>query len=231
MSDFRFLEFDDLIAELDEYIFNQIHVHHTWKPTHRNFTGQNHIAMQQAMKDYHTRTLGWADIGQHLTLFPDGQWLTGRPFRQTPASISGWNTGSLAVEMVGNFDRPGEGQYNELGYDILEGKQKEEILKLIKYFIENYGEESIIFHNDNPNTNKTCPGTSLDKATIISQALEIEIDIDNGNPHWGQEHYDNLTQKGIIIHEQRYDDYITRAEAMALGDRITDWIIENFTSN
>ena len=80
-----------------------------------------------------------------LTLFPDGSWLTGRPFHKTPASIAGWNTGALAVEMLGNFDLPGTGEFNSLGYDKLEGKQREEILKLIKYFIDKYGEETVIF--------------------------------------------------------------------------------------
>ena len=227
MNDFNFLNFKELIRELEKYSFKQLHIHHTWKPTHRNFTGSNHIAMQKAMKNYHTNSLGWADIGQHLTLFPDGVWLTGRPFGTTPASISGWNTGSLAVEMIGNFDRPDTMIYNNLGYDILEGKQKKEILRLMKYFIDKYGEDTIVFHRDHPNAGKTCPGTSLNKESLIQEAKLIDQENDL---HWGEEYYNYLIRKGIILDEKRYHDYLTRAEAMALVDKVTDWVIENFVT-
>ncbi|MDR7870249.1 MAG: N-acetylmuramoyl-L-alanine amidase [Tissierellaceae bacterium] len=223
MSNFRFLDIYELTTELDNYKFKQLHVHHTWKPTHRNFTGDNHIAMQQGMKNYHTITLGWADIGQHLTLFPDGKWLTGRPFASTPASIKGWNTGALAVEMVGNFDTPNSGVYNSLGYDKLQGRQKEEILKLIKYFLDKYGEDAVVFHRDNPTAGKTCPGTSLNRVSLIQEAKELgKIE----KPHWGEKYYNNLKIKGIVLDEKRYDDYMTRAEAMALADKVADWVIK-----
>ena len=170
MSEFKILTFDELSKELDKYTFKQLHIHHTWKPAHSSFTGKNHIQLQQSMKNHHVKNNGWADIGQHLTLFPDGKWLTGRSFNKTPASISGWNTGALAVEMVGNFDKFGEEPYNELGYDELEGEQKRQILLLMKYFIDKYGEESIKFHRDHPNVSKTCPGTSLNKYSMIKEA-------------------------------------------------------------
>ncbi|MDD4727090.1 MAG: N-acetylmuramoyl-L-alanine amidase [Tissierellia bacterium] len=226
MSDFRFLKIENLIIELEDYTFKQLHIHHTWKPTHRNFTGDNYIAMQQAMKNYHTISLGWSDIGQHLTLFPDGIWLTGRPFDIIPASIKGWNIGALAVEMIGNFDIPETNIYNELGYDKLEGRQKEEILKLMRYFIDKYGESSIIFHRDNPDAGKTCPGSSLNKSIMIKEAKEL----DYNKLHWGEDYYNNLKRKGIILDEKRYDDYLTRAEGMALVDKVTNWVIENFIS-
>ncbi|MBU5311475.1 N-acetylmuramoyl-L-alanine amidase [Tissierella carlieri] len=174
MSNFRFLTIEELIKELDKYPFKQLHIHHTWKPAHSSFKGNNHIAMQQSMKDFHTKSNGWSNIGQHLTLFPDGTWLTGRPFNIAPASIKNWNTGALAVEMVGNFDIPGTGVENNLGYDKLESKQKEEMLKLIKYFIYKYGESSIKFHREGPGANKTCPGTSLDKNKLIQEAKAME---------------------------------------------------------
>lgn len=227
MSDFRFLGFDELAKELDKFNFKQLHIHHTWKPTHKNFTGSNHGAMQKAMKDYHMNSLAWSDIGQHLTLFPDGKWLTGRAFDITPASIKGWNTGALAIEMIGNFDMPETNIYNELGYDRLLGRQREEILKLMRYFIEKYGESSIVFHRDNPNAGKTCPGTSLNKDAMIEEAKNVNR---KDVLHWGEEYYNNLLKKEIIIDEKRYNDYLTRAEGMALVDKVTDWVIENFMS-
>lgn len=192
MKNFRFLTIEELIRELENYIFTQLHIHHTWKPAHRSFNGENHLALQEGMYHYHTVVNGWEDIGQHLTLFPDGSWLTGRPFHKTPASIAGWNTGALAVEMLGNFDLPGTGEFNSLGYDKLEGKQREEILKLIKYFIDKYGEETVIFHRENPNTKKTCPGTSLDKETLIKEAKLIH----EPSP-WAKEAWQWAIENGI----------------------------------
>lgn len=176
MGNFRKLNFNDLVKELNKYSFKQLHLHHTWKPTRRQFNGNNHIAMQQGMENYHVNNLGWQDIGQHLTLFPDGIFVTGRPFNVTPASIKGWNTGALAIEMIGNFDTPGTGQYNNLGYDELYGVQRQEVLKLIKWFGDKYGYSNIKFHREGPGAGKTCPGTSLDKQNLINEARGIKVD-------------------------------------------------------
>lgn len=32
---FRKLDFNSLTKELDRHNFKQLHIHHTWKPTHR----------------------------------------------------------------------------------------------------------------------------------------------------------------------------------------------------
>ena len=180
----RILTTDQLIKELSKFSFKQLHIHHTWKPTHRDFNGKNHLQLQQSMRNYHVNTRGWKDIGHHLALMPDGLWVTGRPFNLTPASISGWNTGALAVEMVGNFDKPGTGSYNSSGYDKLEGKQKEAILALIKYYGDRFGYSGVKFHREGPGVAKTCPGTSLDKATMIAEAKNLGRE--DANLRYGQ---------------------------------------------
>lgn len=170
-----------------------LHIHHTWKPVGSQFNGSNHIAMNESMRNYHMKTNGWDDIAQHLTLFPDGKFCTGRPLHKTPISIKGWNTKNnpLAVEMVGNFDAPngsvkdGGGktltaQYNSLGYDKLEGKQRASIVELVAYFLQNYGEDSIIFHRDNPTAGKTCPGSTVNKQELIAEARVL---IKNGGSY------------------------------------------------
>lgn len=161
---------DALIKELEKYKYKQLHIHHTWKPTHSNFKGNNHDAMQESMRNYHMNTRGWSDIGQHLTIFPDGVMLAGRAFNKTPASITNYNVGAFAVEMIGNFDSPNTGVYNDAGYDVLKGSQLDALLALIRYFKEKYGEQSIIFHRDK--ANKTCPGTSLSKPNLIKLAYK-----------------------------------------------------------
>ena len=38
--------------------------------------------------------------------------------------------------------------------------------------------------------------------------------------HWARKFYDSLRKKGIVIHEERFDDKITRGEVFALLDQI-----------
>lgn len=157
----KILTITELIKELSKYQFKQLHIHHTWKHTHMDFNGKNHLALQQGMRNYHIGTNGWSDIGHHLALMPDGFWVTGRPFNKTPASIKGWNTGALSVEMVGNFDKEGTGIFNSSGYDVLEGRQKENILALIQYYGQRFGYDGVRFHREGSGVTKTCPGYLL----------------------------------------------------------------------
>lgn len=39
--------------------------------------------------------------------------------------------------------------------------------------------------------------------------------------HWANKHYVSLNEKGITIHDKRFDDIITRGEVMSMIDRIT----------
>lgn len=217
MSDFRILNTEQLLKELDKYKFKQLHIHHTWKPEHKDFRGNNHIAIQQGMYNYHTKTLGWQDIGQHLTLFPDGKWVTGRPFNITPASIKGWNTGALAIEMLGNFDK---------GHDKLQGDQLNSILRVIKYFIDKYGENSIKFHREGLGVTKTCPGTSLDKFTMINQAKNIggnKLEDKNKPSKWAEAEWNWAKQEGYLD-GKRPKDPITREEFAIVLKRLVDKI-------
>lgn len=186
MNNFSVIDFETLGKALQDFKFNQLHIHHTWKPAHSSFKGDNHLSLQESMRKFHIEVNGWDDIGQHLTLMPDGKWVTGRSFKKDPASIKGWNKGALAVEILGNFDIPGTGVYNSLGYDKLEGKQKDEILKIIQYFGKRFGYENIVFHREGPGVKKTCPGTSLNKDLLISQA-KMTSEIDKDISPWAKE--------------------------------------------
>lgn len=170
----KLINIDDLLKELKKYKYKQFHIHHTWKPAKSSFNGKNHMAIQESMRNYHVNTNKWSDIAQHITLFPDGKIVTGRNFGKNPASISGWNDKAFMVEMVGNFDEKGKGEVNSLGYDKLEGEQRKSILILIKYFLEEYGQDSIKFHREGPGVTKTCPGTSLNKIELIKEAINLD---------------------------------------------------------
>ena len=153
----------ELLKRLDKYNHKELHVHHTWRPDHETyFKKPDPLYWQQAMRNFHVNTNGWNDIGQHVTLLPDGRFVTGRPFNKNPASISGYNTGAFAVEMIGNFDK---------GNDRFEGKQKDSMIKLARYFDQKG--RYIRFHREN--ASKTCPGTGIDKNEFMKEVRGKEV--------------------------------------------------------
>lgn len=164
---FEILTTEQLMTRLKGFKFTrqikQLHIHHTYAPSHKDYNGSNGLQLQQNMADYHIKTRGWQAIGQHLTLLPDGRWVTGRDWNTDPASITGWNAGAFAIEMLGNFDS---------GHDIFTGKQAEAIYAFSAVFMKQMGldiNSDLKFHRDNPTAGKTCPGTSINKANFITE--------------------------------------------------------------
>lgn len=158
----KIITVDELIKLLKGRKYKYSQVHHTYQPDHADFTGKNHLALQQGMRNYHVNSNGWYDIGQHVTLMPDGLFVTGRDFDDdkidfddTPAGIAGYNTGAFMVEMLGNFDK---------GHDKLEGKQLASMVKLQHYLVTECG-AAVMFHREH--APKTCPGTGIDKAEFM----------------------------------------------------------------
>jgi hypothetical protein len=158
---------DELIKLLKGRKYKYSQVHHTYQPDHSDFNGKNHLALQQGMRNYHMNTRGWYDIGQHVTLMPDGLFVTGRDFDDdkidfddTPAGIAGYNTGAFMVEMLGNFDK---------GHDKLEGKQLDAMVKLQHHLVTECGVK-VMFHREH--APKTCPGTGIDKAEFMNLVNE-----------------------------------------------------------
>lgn len=86
----------------------RVQQHHTWRPRYSEFSGSNHFEMQQGIKRYHINVNGWADIGQHFSIFPDGAIVTGRPLNRSPACILNANSRAICIESVGNFDAGGD---------------------------------------------------------------------------------------------------------------------------
>jgi hypothetical protein len=161
---FEIITIEELLNRLSNYNHKELHVHHTWRPSKKDFNGNNGLQLQEGMRNYHVNTLGWSDIGQHVTLLPNGLFVTGRDFGKTPASILGYNVGGFACEMLGNFD---------VGNDILEGAQKQSILGLARYFYDK--NKYIRFHREN--AAKSCPGTGIDKEIFMNEVKTLGVKI------------------------------------------------------
>jgi len=96
-----------------------IHMHHTWSPTKATYAG---LATIEGMWAFHTKTNGWSDIAQHLSIAPDGTVWTGRDWNRTPASATGFNNGVFMFETIGNFD---------VGHEQLTGAQRRPVIEVI----------------------------------------------------------------------------------------------------
>lgn len=144
----------------------KIQQHHSYSPSYIHFTGNNHFELQRGMKNYHVTHNGWADIGQHFTIFPDGSIVTGRSLEKIPACITGQNANSICIENLGNFDING---------DPMTQIQKDAIIAvtatLCRRFSLPVNSNTIVYHhwynlntgerNNGTKNNKSCPGTNF----------------------------------------------------------------------
>lgn len=155
-------QFQQILAQYDfTRRIDAVHMHHTWKPSRADFKGHETIV---AMWRYHTQTNGWRDIAQHITIDPDGFIWLGRNWNFAPASASGHNGnaafGPFMFEMIGNFDRH---------HDPFDGTQKGTALRVIASAQQRFelASDTLRFHN--MMSAKSCPGNSLDYATIVAE--------------------------------------------------------------
>lgn len=245
MPQFRKLSTAEVIELLKTFQFTrkivQWHIHHTWRPDYSNFNGSNHLELHQGMRDYHVNTNGWSDIAQHFTLFPDGTWVTGRDLNKDPASILGWNTGAICIEMIGNFD---------VGHDQMTDAQKKAIYEATEFAVEHLKLKPL-FHRDSPTAGKTCPGSGINRDTFMNEMInftenklaaeeakrreeemkktieEVRVMFTDMKTHWANQYVNFCADKKIIkgiknedgTYRYEPDRPITRAEAATIVAR------------
>jgi hypothetical protein len=160
-------EFENWLADLRvARTIIYLQQHHTFSPNYSLFRGNNHFALQKGMKNHHVHSNGWADIGQHFTIFPDGTIMTGRSLEKSPACIYGINSGAICIENLGNFDANG---------DAMIFKQENAIVKATALICAKFNipvnSDKIVYHhwfrldngvrNNGAGGNKSCPGTNF----------------------------------------------------------------------
>jgi hypothetical protein len=136
----------------------RVDMHHTWIPAHADYDG---IACIERMDRYHTRDCKFDCIAQHVSIAPDGTIWTGRDWNKTPASVGfGMNEGVFMFEAIGNFDH---------GFDKLQGAQLDSVITVIDAVQRHFRlpVQALLFHREVPQTEKSCPGTSVDKGDIL----------------------------------------------------------------
>ena len=153
---------DEFEARVFRYAWNRpiwrVDMHHTYFPAHADYKGEETI---EAMRAFHVDDRDWDDIAQHVSIAPDGTIWTGRDWNKMPASVGGdLNRDVFMFETIGNFD---------IGHDILEGVQLESVLRVISAVQQRFNlpAETLLFHREIPLTEKTCPGSGIDKGEIL----------------------------------------------------------------
>ena len=147
---------------------NAVHMHHTWRPNRDQYRGHESIV---AMWRYHTQTNHWGDIGQHITIGPDGSIWTGRDWNAPPASAKGHNgnlvAGPFMFEMIGDFDH---------GRDPFDGVQRDTALRVIALVQKRFElpPESLRFHRQM--ADKTCPGSAIDYQDVLGAVATLHHD-------------------------------------------------------
>ena len=141
MKSFDIIGFENYIKEISlKRKIKKIQLHHTYSPSYKNFTGNNHEELQKGMRNHHIKINGWADIAQHFTIFPDGIIMTGRSLDTNPAGIYGANTGAICIECIGNFDS---------GADEMTKEQKNAIIGTVKILLDKFSlkaESDVTYH-------------------------------------------------------------------------------------
>ncbi|MFC3885091.1 LysM peptidoglycan-binding domain-containing protein [Bacillus songklensis] len=172
--------------EFKDWIFNHVFIrkigkiqqHHTWSPSYHDFNGSNHFTLMKDMEEYHVTGMGWSQISQHLTTFPDGRVVVGRPINTAPEGSFGLlnksamheiEADSLAIENVGNFD---------IGNNQMTAEQRETIITVTALLNLRFGLtptiDSVTYHHwwdvntgervldhSEGHAVKSCPGTGF----------------------------------------------------------------------
>lgn len=217
----RYIIIEEIVELCKVHKKARLQIHHTWLPNHASFDGTNGLQLVQNMRIHHKNVNGWDDIGQHLTLLPDGRFVTGRAFNLTPCGIGKYNLNSdLMIEMVGNFDK---------GNDRFEGKQKEVILKLSRHFLDYFGEKGIVFHREF--STKSCPGTGIDKkeflkevATMQEEKIYNKVD---AVPEWAKNDIKELIDNNILRGDENGNLGLsdTLIRSIIINKRYTNYIL------
>lgn len=166
---FKRITLDQFASLLFQFPFtrqvNAVHMHHTWRPSHRDFKGHETIV---SMWRYHTQNNGWSDIAQHITIDPEGFIWLGRNWNKPPASAAGHNGnsafGPFMFEMIGDFDK---------GRDPFAGSQRDTALRVVSLVQERFNlpASSLRFHN--AMSTKSCPGSSMDYGQIVAEVERL----------------------------------------------------------
>lgn len=127
-----------------------IDVHHSASFT-KDYKGLDTI---KQFAKFHVEGHGWAGIGYHYVVAPDGVIYKTGYANEMRWSVGGNNSYTISVMMIGRFDKEEQGE-----------KQFNEVVRLIRRLMEAYNipKENVMGHNEYPKQNTICPGIDMDE--------------------------------------------------------------------
>lgn len=169
---------------------DSVHLHHTWRPNHAQYNGERSM---ESLWIYHTRSNGWSDVPQHLTIATSGEIWTGRDWNTPPVSAKGHNgnryAGPFMVTLVGDFDK---------GRDVLQGAQLGTLAGVIARLQDRFdlSPQSLRFHSSMTEKN-SCPGDGLRYEEILHEVREAKSKLDAQRGAQGQDQWAAGAGSGI----------------------------------
>lgn len=94
---------------------------------------------------------GWRDIGYHYVIGRGGRVEDGRPVERAGAHVSGHNSNSIGICLVGGIDERGRAEDN------FRPEQKAALKKMLLSLSKRFPGARILGHRDFPGVKKDCP--------------------------------------------------------------------------
>ena len=135
--------------------WEEIIVHHTWKPTVKDFLSHPDGLYWVRVIDRFHRSKGWEGIGYHFVLTPDGLIYVGRKLDKSGAHTVGHNATGIGVCLLGNFDD-----------EDLTAAQWISLKYLLAWLCHAFTIPCDCIHFHREFANKTCPGRRLDLGKV-----------------------------------------------------------------
>ncbi len=103
------------------------------------------------IRDWHVKGNGWRDIGYHYVVRRNGQVEPGRPLAEVGAHVSGYNSSSVGICLVGGIGAAGQAENNFVP------AQMEALKALVGKLKRQFPKAKIQGHRDFPGVKKDCP--------------------------------------------------------------------------
>jgi N-acetylmuramoyl-L-alanine amidase len=141
---------------------------------HHSLTEDQKVVDWEAIRKYHTEVKGWSDIGYHfgVEFISDGyKILQGRSILRQGAQVKDFNSQSLGVCMVGNFD------LNPVPHD--QWQLTLQLVRKLQWFLH-IPTDNVIGHREAQellqmplDQRKSCPGTKCDMGVFRSDLSKM----------------------------------------------------------
>jgi len=137
--------------------------------------------------------MGW-HAGPHFVVCPDYVWILSDP-SEPGVSVSCWNTKTIGIEMVGNFEIGGDEFASGLG-----AKVRDNAVQVLALLADSFswrdlsdfvlGERGLHFHRECARDHHLCPGSKVDKADLLERVAKVRhfADPERQTP---DRHFDN----------------------------------------